>query len=100
MCAVLEISKRTYYKYRNAEDKDYYDYLIIKEIFDDSKGTYGYRRITEGLKIKYGVIFNHKKVQRIMNKYNLMPKYHKKLNKTKDAQTFLDYYNKIKENNI
>ena len=83
MCAVLEISKRTYYKYRNAEDKDYYDYLIIKEIFDDSKGTYGYRRITEGLKIKYGVIFNHKKVQRIMNKYHLMPKYHKKLNKTK-----------------
>ena len=83
MCAVLEISKRTYYKYRNAEDRDYYDYLIIKEIFDDSKGTYGYRRITEGLKIKYGVIFNHKKVQRIMNKYYLMPKYHKKLNKTK-----------------
>ena len=83
MCAVLEISKRTYYKYRDAEDKDYYDYLIIKEIFDKSKGTYGYRRITEGLKIKYGVIFNHKKVQRIMNKYYMMPKYHKKLNKTK-----------------
>ena len=83
MCAVLNISPKTYYKYRNKEDPDYYDYLIIKEIFDDSKGTYGYRRITEGLKIKYGVIFNHKKVQRIMNKYNLMPKYHKKLNKTK-----------------
>ena len=78
MCAVLEISKRTYYKYRNAEDKDYYDYLIIKEIFDDSKGTYGYRRITEGLKIKYGVIFNHKKIQRIMNKYHLKPRYIKK----------------------
>ena len=78
MCAVLEISKRTYYKYRNAEDIDYYDYLIIKEIFDESKGTYGYRRITEGLMIKYGVIFNHKKVQRIMNKYNIKPKYAKK----------------------
>lgn len=75
MCAVLEISKRTYYKYRNAEDKDYYDYLIIKEIFDDSKGTYGYRRITEGLKIKYGVIFNHKKVKRIMRKYYIKPEY-------------------------
>ena len=83
MCAVLEISKRTYYKYKDAEDRDYYDYLIIKEIFYDSKGTYGYRRITEGLKIKYGVIFNHKKIQRIMHKYHLMPKYHKKLNKTK-----------------
>ena len=79
MCAVLEISIRTYYKYRNAEDLDYYDYLIIKEIFDDSKGTYGYRRITEGLKIKYGVIFNHKKVKRIMNKYYIKPEYIRKL---------------------
>lgn len=79
MCAVLEISKRTYYKYRNSEDKDYYDYLIIKEIFDNSKGTYGYRRITEGIKIKYGVIFNHKKVARIMNKYHLKPEYIKRI---------------------
>ncbi len=79
MYAVLEISKRTYYKYRNAEDKDYYDYLIIKEIFDNSKGTYGYRRITEGLTIKYGVIFNHKKVKRIMNKYYIKPEYIKRI---------------------
>ena len=81
MCAVLEISKRTYYKYRNAEDKDYYDYLIIKEVFDESKGTYGYRRITEGVKIKYGVIFNHKKVLRIMKKYNLIAEYVRKAKK-------------------
>ena len=79
MCEVLEISKRTYYKYRNAEDKDYYDYLLIKEIFDESKRTYGYRRICEGLLIKYGVIFNHKKVARIMRKYGLKPEYIKKL---------------------
>ena len=72
MCR-FRISKRTYYKYRNFEDKDYYDYLILKEIFYDSKGTYGYRRITEGLMIKYGVIFNHKKVLRKMNKYGLKP---------------------------
>ena len=74
MCAVLEISKRTYYKYRNAEDKDYYEYLIVKEIFEESKCTYGYRRITEGIKVKYGVNFNHKKVLRIMNKYGLKAK--------------------------
>ena len=79
MCEVLEISKRTYYKYRNVEDKDYYDYLIIKEIFDDSKCTYGYRRVSEGIKIKNGVIFNHKKVLRIMNKYNLKTEYVKRL---------------------
>ena len=79
MCATLEISKRTYYKYRNAEDKDYYDYLLIKEIFDESKKTYGYRRICDGLLIKYGVIFNHKKVQRIMAKYSLKPEYVKRI---------------------
>ena len=78
MCAALEISQRTYYKYRNSEDKDYYDYLIIKEIFDESKGTYGYRRVCEGVLIKYGVMFNHKKVQRIMKKYNIKPQYTRK----------------------
>ena len=90
MCAVLEISKRSYYKYRNTEDLDYYDYLIIKEIFEDSKSTYGYRRITEGLKIKYGVIFNHKKVKRIMNKYYIKPEYVKRINP--------NHYKRIEEN--
>ena len=37
MCEVLDISKRTYYKYRAAEDKDYYDYLLIKEILMNQK---------------------------------------------------------------
>ena len=79
MFDVLEISKSTYYKFRKAEDKDYYDYLLIKEIFEDSKRTYGYRRVCEGLKIKYGVILNHKKVSRIMLKYNLKPEYIKRI---------------------
>lgn len=71
MFSVLDISKRTYYRYRNSEDKDYYDYVLIKEIFEESKRTYGYRRVCEGLLVKYGVTFNHKKVARIMQKYNL-----------------------------
>ena len=78
MCAVLEISSKTYYKYRNKEDPDYYDYLIVKEIFDDSKGTYGYRRIVDGLIQKYGVIMNGKKVLRIMRKYNIQAEYIRK----------------------
>lgn len=79
MFSVLEISKQTYYRYRNNEDKDYYDYLLIKEIFEESKNTYGYRRICEGLLVKYGVIFNHKKVARIMQKYYLKPEYIKRI---------------------
>ncbi|MBO5285693.1 MAG: IS3 family transposase [Clostridia bacterium] len=86
MCATLEINKRTYYKYRNTQDKDYYDYLLIKEIFDESKKTYGYRRICDGLLIKYGVIFNHKKVQRIMAKYALKPEYIKRIRPNYNAK--------------
>ena len=78
MCAVLEISQKTYYKYRNKEDHDYYDYLIIKEVFNDSKGTYWYRRIADGLLQKYGVIMNKKKVLRIMKKYNIQAEYIRK----------------------
>ena len=81
MCAVLNINPKTYYKYRNKEDPDYYDYLMIKEIFDDSKGTYGYRRIVDGLLQKYGVVMNGKKVLRIMKKYNLMAEYVRKSKK-------------------
>ena len=91
MCDVLEISKRTYYRYKNAEDKDYYDYLLIKEIFDDSKRTYGYRRICDGLLMKYGVILNHKKVARIMKKYNLKPEYIKRIRPNQS-------YKRIEEN--
>ena len=79
MCEVLDISKRTYYKYRASEDADYYDYVLIKEIFEESKCTYGYRRICEGLLVKYGVIFNHKKAARIMKKYGLKPEYIKRI---------------------
>jgi len=77
MCIALDIKRSTYYKYRNTEDKDYYDYLIIKEIFDESNNTYGARRVLEGAKIKYGVIFNHKKISRIMKKYGLIPRFYK-----------------------
>ena len=79
MCAVLNISPKTYYKYRNKEDPDYYDYLIIKEIFDESKRTYGYRRIVDGLLQKYGVVMNGKKVLRIMTKYNIQAEYIRKM---------------------
>ena len=92
MCAVLNISPKTYYKYKDKEDPDYYDYLIIKEIFNDSKGTYGYRRIVEGLLIKYGVIMNSKKVLRIMRKYNIQPTYIKRAK--------IKYKNKRIEENV
>ena len=34
MCNVLNITRQNYYKYRNTIDKDYYDYLEIKRVFE------------------------------------------------------------------
>ncbi len=83
MCEVLRISDKTYYKYRNVSDKDYDDYKLIKKIFNQSLKTYGYRRIATALKEEYGIIMNHKKVLRIMNKYNIIPEYAKIINYNK-----------------
>lgn len=80
MCEVLKISPKTYYKYRNIKDKDYEDYKLIKRIFNKSLRTYGYRRVTSALEVEYSILMNHKKVLRIMNKYNIMPEYAKTIN--------------------
>jgi transposase InsO family protein len=75
MCEVLEISPKTYYKYRHVPDKDYEDYKFIRKVFNRSMSTYGYRRITDEIRDSYGVIYNSKKVLRIMQKYGIQPLY-------------------------
>jgi putative transposase len=72
---VLNISRKTYYKYRNTTDKDYYDYLEIKKVFEEGREMYGYRRLKEALLLKYGWVINHKKILRIMKKYGLKVRY-------------------------
>jgi hypothetical protein len=61
ICAVLDISPKTYYKYRNTDYPDYTDYLMTKNIFGINKKCYEYRRITDGLRNEYGVIMNGKR---------------------------------------
>lgn len=88
MCDVLDISRATYYKYTNSKDKDYQDYLIIKEVFEKSEKTYGYRRIKKALLLNYGWLVNHKKVLRLMNKYSLKPSYVKRLKKKNNNKCY------------
>lgn len=47
------------------------DYLLIKEIFDEKEETAGFRTIVMELLYRYGLVMNHKKVIRIMDKYGL-----------------------------
>ena len=75
MCEVLEISPKTYYKYRHTPDSDYDAYKLIRKVFNASMKTYGYRRITDELRDVQGIIFNTKKVLRIMKKYGIQALY-------------------------
>ena len=70
------MSRSGYYKWRKSADeidKDYPDYLQIKEVFDQGKGKYGWRNIKMRLPE-----MNHKKIQRIMRKYDLATKVRKR----------------------
>lgn len=69
LCALSHVSRSGYYKYlRRSEepDKDHLDYLAVKKVFDEGKGTFGWRSIKMRLEA-----MNHKKIQRIMRKYDL-----------------------------
>ena len=77
MCKILNITRQNYYKYKNTIDKDYYDYLEIKRVFEEGKELYGSRRIKKGLLNETGWIINLKKVRKIMKKYGLKVRYHK-----------------------
>jgi putative transposase len=75
MCKVMGVSRSGYYswiKRLSKPDKDIYLAELIKECQSKSKKTYGYRRVKQWLKIKYGININGKSVLRIMRKYGLL----------------------------
>lgn len=74
---MLNISRSIFYKYRNCKSKDYNDYLIIKQIFEDTNCMYGYRRLKKAILQQTGWIINHKKLLRLMRKYGLEVRYKK-----------------------
>lgn len=76
LCDLADVSRAGYYNWlrrTNEPDKDYEDYLKIKEVFDQGKGRYGWRSIKMRL-----TAMNHKKIKRIMRKYGLVTKVRKK----------------------
>jgi len=72
LCALAGVGRSGYYKWLKTSDlpdKDYDDYVKIKEAFDKGKGKLGWRSIKMRLPE-----MNHKKIQRIMRKYALVTK--------------------------
>ena len=94
---MADVSRSGYYewlKHADDEPKDYDDYLLIKEIFDAGKSKYGWRQVKMHLKRKKDVVMNHKKIIRIMRKYDLRTKIRRKnpykaiMKKTAEHRTF------------
>ncbi len=97
LCNIAEVSKSGYYKWLSHADekpKDYDDYLLVKEAFEAGKSKYGWRQIQMCLQRKKKVVMNHKKIIRIMKKYNLVAKIRRRnpykaiMKKTAEHRTF------------
>ena len=97
LCKITKVSKSGYYQWLEHADqtpKDYADYLLVKEIFEDGKCKYGWRQVQMHLKRRKKVTMNHKKIIRIMKKYNLVAKIRQRnpykaiMKKTAEHRTF------------
>lgn len=103
LCLIAEVSKSGYYKWLKHSDepeKDYDDYLLIKEIFDRGKAKCGFRTIKMKLSEK-GLVMNKKKIIRIMKKYNLIVKIRRRnpykmiMKKSLEHRTFENKLNRM-----
>lgn len=77
MCELAGVSRSGYYRWCSAsetrlarEKRDHSDFLLIKEAYDFRGYSKGSRSIAMRLK-RMGITMNRKKIQRLMQKYNL-----------------------------
>ena len=96
LCKIANVSRSGYYQWyikRADKEKDWDDYLLIKEIFDKGKCKLGWRSIQMKL-LDRGITMNHKKIQRIKRKYGLITKIRRRnpykavMKKTAEHRTF------------
>ena len=109
MCAIANVSRSGYYQWlehAGKPDKDFSDYLLVKEIFDRGKAKYGWRTIKMKLEREKQTVMNHKKIIRIKKKYGLMTRIRRKnpykaiMKKTQEHRTFPNQLNRQFVQNI
>ena len=72
LCKTAQIKRSSFYKWSsNLKSSVDLDEELIEEVFRSKKAKVGARRIRMYLMREYGVIFNLKKIRRIMNKRGL-----------------------------
>ena len=109
LCDTAKVSRSGYYRWlkrADEADKDHCDYLLIKGIFDQGKGKYGWRTVKMKLERENQIKMNHKKISRIMKKYSLITKVRRKnpykaiMKKTAEHRTFENKLNREFQQNI
>jgi len=100
MCRLLGVSRSGYYKWliNQQQEPDDNDLVIanhIKVCQEETRYTYGYRRAKIWLKRETGLVLNHKTVLRIMNKYSLCSRVHRRRRYSRFAQATYRYEDKL-----
>ncbi|WP_396265793.1 IS3 family transposase [Halobacillus shinanisalinarum] len=77
-CKIAGVSRSGYYNWLKAEDtrqrkeqKDEADYKVIKKVYDNHQGKVGALQIKMFLEHDESITMNHKRIRRLMKKYNL-----------------------------
>lgn len=95
-CATLEVSRDSFYRWRNKMptlDKDENVLTEIREIAAEFS-RYGYRRVTKELQ-RRKVMVNHKRVHRLMKRYSLLVKRKRFTPKTTQSNHNLPRYENL-----
>ena len=108
LCEIGRVSRGGYYKWlahSEEQEKDCEDYLLVKKIFDKGKGKFGFRTIQMRLKERK-IVMNHKKIIRIMKKYNLVTRIRRRnpykdiMKKSLEHRTFENKLNRQFQQNV
>jgi putative transposase len=90
LCEALEVSTSAFYDWSNAQgktasnEKDAEVKVTVREVFEESRQTYGKRRIKQSL-LKQGQTISLERVSKLMKEENLVPKTVKKFKQTTDS---------------
>lgn len=99
LCKYFEVSRSGYYswlKRKDLTDKDEVIAELITQCQNQTKSTYGYRRVRIWLLRETGLVINHKAVLRIMRKYNLLSEIRRPRPLYQRRQQFKVYSDKLK----
>lgn len=100
MCRLFSVSKSCYYRWLKIDkQEDYQLNELIKNVFFNSRNTYGTRRIKKRLERLYGLVISRRRIGKIMKKLSLkcLNKGHFRVQTTNSNHSYMVSPNLIKQ---